>query len=198
MISNVALCTASAAAYIAPATFIAAGDVHVVLSEIDGALVIAFRGTEPDCLEDWLRDFDAIPMDGGPLGTCHRGFLSGAQAALPELLARLPADKPLALTGHSLGGALAIAMTGLLVARGIVPLVCATFGAPCVGTDTLSRLIASIPGTRYRCGDDPVPLVPPYPYQQDRALTHIGRPLLDPIADHMIARYAAALEPVAA
>jgi hypothetical protein len=196
MLTNSALCAAAAAAYTAVPTFIVGGDVHVVLSEVDGATVVAFRGTSETDIEDWLRDFDAIPADGGPLGTCHRGFLTGAQAALPEILARLPTDKPTAITGHSLGGALAVCMTGLLVARGITPAVCTTFGAPAVGTDTLARLIAPVPGERIWCGDDPVPFASPY--QQDRPLTHIGHAMLDPIADHAIDRYAAALTLVAA
>lgn len=187
------LCAAASAAYTAVPTIVV-GDVHVVLSELDGIVLIAPRGTEPDCLEDWLRDFDAIPVDCGPLGVCHQGFSSGAQAAFPSLLAKLPAGKPVALTGHSLGGALAIGITGLLVTRGIVPVLCTTFGAPAMGAGgTLARLIEHVPGDRYRCGDDPVPLVPPPPYEQDRALTHIGKPLLDPVADHMIDRYAKAL-----
>lgn len=188
------LCAAAAAAYSAPPTFVVAGDVHVVLSEVDGVIVVSPRGTEPADWRDWVRDFNARPMDGGPLGICHSGFLSGAQAAIPDLLTRLPADKPVALGGHSLGGAIAIDLTALLVVHGITPLLCTTFGAPAVSIgDALSRLIAHVPGDRFHCGDDPVPFVPPYPYEQDRALTRIGRALLDPIADHMIARYADAL-----
>lgn len=193
MLSASQLCAAAAAAYSAPATFVCAGDVHVVVSEIDGITIIAFRGTEPDCLADWLRDFDAIEADGGPLGECHEGFLTGAGAAMPFLLPII-AGKQFAIVGHSLGGALAICATGLLVARGISPLLCTTFGAPAVSADgVLGRLIAHVPGVRYHNGDDPVPFVPPCPYAQDRAMTGIGKWVLDPIADHMIASYALAL-----
>jgi Lipase (class 3) len=188
------LCAASAAAYTVPASLVVAGDVHVVLSEIGGVSVVAFRGTEPRDAADWLRDFDAVPMLAGPLGVCHRGFLTGAQAALAPLLLQLPHDKPVAVTGHSLGGAMAICLTALLVVHGVPPVVCTTFGAPAVSVgESLPRLIAGVPGARYRCGDDPVPMVPVFPFVQDRALAHIGHATLDPIADHMIDRYQAAL-----
>lgn len=191
----ISLCAAASAAYSSPPTFVVAGDVNVVFYELDDVTIVAFRGTEPTDLKDWIRDFDALPLDGGPLGICHRGFLTGAQAALPEILARIPFHRPIAVTGHSLGGAMAICLTGLLVARGINPVVCTTFGAPAIGIDSLKlrKLIAHIPGDRYHNGDDPVPYVPPYPYGQDRKLTHIGVAKLDPIADHMIAAYSMAL-----
>ena len=188
------LCAAASAAYSSTPTFVVAGDVHVVFYELADVTIVAFRGTEPTDLKDWIRDFDALPLDGGPLGICHRGFLTGAQAALPEILARIPFHRPIAVTGHSLGGAMAICLTALLVTRGINPVVCTTFGAPAISIgDKLSKLIEHIPGDRYHCGDDPVPYVPTPPYGQDRKLTQIGVSKLDPIADHFIAAYSMAL-----
>jgi hypothetical protein len=196
MISDIDLCAAAAAAYSTPATIIV-GDVHCVVTEQPMQLIVAFRGTEPDQIDDWLRDFDAIPADGGPLGICHAGFLNGARSVLAQLQTIIQqAGKPVYLTGHSLGGALAICTAALLASEGNPPALCTTFGAPPVSVmGTIARVLGSVPGARYWDGNDPVPFVPPWPYQQDRSLTHIGTPMVDPIAAHMIARYAAELPP---
>jgi len=182
------------ASYSTPATFVVAGDVHVLISEFQGVMLVTFRGTEPDDWADWARDLDAVPMDGGPLGLCHKGFLTGAQAALQHILDSRPVGVQVGLVGHSLGGALAICTAGLLKSRGILPQFCITFGAPAVSIgDSLSKLIEHIPGPRYHNGDDPVPLLPPFPYAQDRALTQIGSPALLPLDDHAILSYSGVL-----
>lgn len=184
------LCTLAAEAYNDPPTFSVAGDVHcTVTPQVDGAVVAAFRGTVLTNALDWLRDFDDFP-DASQIGTCFRGFLTGAQQALPNLRGL---GRPLILTGHSLGGALAIAAAAFLVQEGRAPLFCTTFGAPRVSLDgELTKILASVPGYRYRCGDDPIPLVP-WAGRPDRDVTRIGRATLDPIADHMIAAYARAI-----
>ncbi|MDD2794350.1 lipase family protein [Acidocella sp.] len=193
MISTVALCAAAAEAYSAPATFVVAGDVHVHLEMTGGITLVTFRGTEWDCIEDWLRDFDIETVNNPHIGPCYRGFLTGALAAVTRLAGVLRADAPFVLTGHSLGGALAVAAAGLLVHHGLIAARCETFGAPRVCVDnTLGKVLAGVPGNRWRNGDDPVPLLPPGG-KQDRPLRQIGRPALDPISDHLIAAYAESL-----
>jgi hypothetical protein len=196
MLSDRDLCAAAAAAYSGTATFVCAGDVHCLVTEQGGYVLVAFRGTELNDIADWLRDFDAVPADGGPLGICHAGFLNGACAALPLLKPFLTTSKPFIVTGHSLGGALAICTAALLASEGNPPALCTTFGAPAVSVmGTIARVLGKVPGVRWWDGNDPVPFEPPWPYQQDRSLTHIGTPMVDPIAAHMIARYAAELPP---
>ena len=190
------LCGAAQAAYSAPATFLAGGDVHAIVTDHDGLTVVSFRGTVPTSWEDWFRDFAAWPhtdVDHPQLGRCHEGFLSGALAMLPLLQPVLPVAMPYALTGHSLGGALAIATAGLMQSVGNPPLRLTTFGAPRVGGAKLSSLLGPIRGLRFRHGDDPVPTVPKWPYVNDRAWTCVGTPARDPIDDHEIAGYLAAL-----
>ena len=82
------LCAASLAAYSSPATFVAGGDVHAVVTQRLDATVIAFRGTVPTSWEDWFRDFAVWPAriaDHPTLGRCHEGFISGAEAILDQL-----------------------------------------------------------------------------------------------------------------
>jgi hypothetical protein len=191
------LCALALAAYATPATFIAAGDVHAVVTQRLGTTVIAFRGTVPTSWEDWFRDFAAWPdrvTNHTSLGRCHDGFITGAEAILQQLRGILSPSRPFALTGHSLGGALAIATGALLVDCGLVPTRLTTFGAPRVGM-SLTGILARVEGRRFRHGDDPVPEVPSWPYQNDRSWTRIGEPTVNPIDDHMIAGYLAALVP---
>ena len=177
-----------------PATF-AVSDIHAVVTSIDNMSIVAFRGTVPTSWRDWFRDVDAVPtpvMDHPRLGCCHRGFMSGAEAILPLLLPELTG--PVAFTGHSLGGALAVSAAALLTDLGRPPAVLTTFGAPRVGIGgRLAEVLAGVPGRSFRNGSDPVVEVPIWPFRHHRALTDIGVASIDAIADHAISRYAAAL-----
>src|SRR5271154_7004701 len=144
MISDVTLCLAASAAYYDTPTILKQ-DIHVVLSKIDDVTVVAFRGTEPTDFSDWLRDFDAVPIDTKELGICHRGFLTGASLVLPELIERLQGCK-FVITGHSLGGALAIIAGALLTFKNLIPQHLTTFGAPNVSMgDKVTKALASVP-----------------------------------------------------
>lgn len=78
----------------------------------DQCILVAFRGTEPGRLEDWISDirFSLVP---GPLeGRVHEGFYDGLAEVWQTLyrtIARFRDNKPKSLwfTGHSLGAALA-------------------------------------------------------------------------------------------
>ena len=196
--SDVQLCAAAAAAYVTPATF-AVSDIHAVVTAIDGMTVVAFRGTVPTSWRDWFRDVDAVPtpvMDHPRLGLCHRGFMGGAEAILPMLLPILTG--PFCLTGHSLGGALAVSAAALLADLGRAPLVLTTFGAPRVGIGgRLAEVLAGVPGRSYRHGDDPVTTIPIWPFRHHRPVTQIGVAQIDAIADHAISGYALALTDIA-
>jgi hypothetical protein len=193
-ITDISLCAAAAASYSTTAS-VEVGDVHAVLTLLGGLTVVAFRGTVPTSWEDWFRDFSAWParvVDHPTLGLCHDGFVMGAEAILPLLQPKL--SGPYVLTGHSLGGALAIALGALMTDCGRPPLRLTTFGAPRVGMKMLAAKLALVRGTRYRHGADPVPEVPSWPYLNDRSWTAIGEANdFDPIGDHAISRYALSL-----
>lgn len=105
-------------------------------------IVIAFRGTEPTTLQDWMTDVK-IRRKTGPYGKVHRGFLKGFQVVWPEIRAVIKEwqtqAQSLWLTGHSLGGALAtLGMASLgEEAKPVHGLY--TFGQPRVGGKTFAR-----------------------------------------------------------
>lgn len=74
------------------------------------AIVVAFRGTEPGKLKDWMSDLDTQFVDG-PFGLVHCGFklaLSHVWDDLNACIAEMQDQgQSLWVTGHSLGAALA-------------------------------------------------------------------------------------------
>jgi hypothetical protein len=162
MISDLELVQACADTYVQPPTLpvpYTGTDVRITKAA-DGAWVIAFRGSVT--AEDWMRDFVFTPIVARAhpqLGPCHAGFLDGAESVLPAIDAVIGRD-PFYVTGHSLGGALALGLAGLLTAAGRVPKRFATFGAPRFGMAPFVSLMSAVPGAQYRRGNDIVPLVP--------------------------------------
>jgi len=102
----------------------------------DDFAVLAFRGTTS--LRDWAVDLNAglrgrTAFKGVRL---HSGFWSAFAGARTEietaLAAHVPSDMPLYLTGHSLGGALALIAAAALERDNLAA--CYTFGCPRVAT----------------------------------------------------------------
>jgi hypothetical protein len=197
MLTDAALAEVCREAYSARADY-SAEDVHALRQWADGAMIIAWRGTDPDDVYDWLRDLDICPLRHPQLGWCHRGFLSGALLVWPQImldlaLARVtPEPARVVLTGHSLGGALAIATGGLMAAGGHPPAAVVTFGAPRVGLWKLHRLLRDVPIRQYDDGGDPVPEVP-WPYLHQRPNLVLGDARAGIVRDHSIETYQAAL-----
>ncbi len=139
--------------------------------------LVAFAGTDPVVLANWLTDLNTLPTPDG----MHAGFEAALNAVWPALGAMLQANttgKPLFFTGHSLGAALAV-----LAARrtrdftGVDGVY--TFGMPRCGGDSFAGDYEAILGGRtYRLvnGHDVVPTVPPSRF----GFRHVGRLLLCP------------------
>lgn len=170
----------------------------------DGVDVLAFRGSVT--VEDWMDNADAWPRWDRELGFVHRGFLDGMDALLAQVIPVLTPGCPIAVTGHSLGGARArIAAAKLLVRKFPVSRL-VTFGSPKPAFVNLARVIqkAGIDHRSYRNCNDPVPLVPGIlpEWQHTEPWTALaarpGREDLDPLRDHFIARYVEALGSAAA
>ncbi len=114
-----------------------AGTVVIVASD-ERNLVVAFRGT--DDTRDVLYDAD-FSTESGELGTrVHRGFRRALDAVWDDIRPIiLASDKKVLVTGHSLGGALAILLTARLLALGHRVDAVVTLGQPRVGKGGFSR-----------------------------------------------------------
>ena len=122
-------------------------------------LVLAFRGTEINPT-DIHSDVDAALVTLHGEERVHGGFLK-AFSHVKDLIQtdlKKHSDIPVYITGHSLGGALAILATRLLVSDSQGA--CYTFGGPRVGTSQVDDQIKT-PIYRVVNSADLVPRVPP-------------------------------------
>ena len=149
-------------------------DTQGFVAESNEAIVVAFRGTQPDHAMDWFVDAGAVHRRWDhDAGTVHTGFYEALRAvwgiALPngEVLPRRLANrgtKTIWITGHSLGGALAelCAAQAVFVSRIPVQGVY-TFGQPRVGNEDFARAVNGRLGSgifRFVNDRDIVPRVP--------------------------------------
>jgi hypothetical protein len=74
-------------------------------ASVDGNLVIAFAGTEPNNPLDWIKDFSIIPTAEGVTTGFEAGWES-VQQQIRRVVQGTPGN--IFITGHSLGGALAV------------------------------------------------------------------------------------------
>ena len=147
----------------------------------------AFRGT--DEAKDAIRDVRIFPLWTRELGWCPAGFLKASKRLVNKVTSVCLENginhKDIVLTGHSLGGAVAL-ITGALMCRDeIPPKEIVTFGAPRAGR---LKILDGVPVTQYRYGRDIVPLVPPL-MRRHNDLLNYGRPGSSPIKDHYMINY---------
>ena len=129
--------------------------------------VVVIRGTElsgePDDslwgriknIRDVIRDVRVLPWKTQNLPLGHSGFVKGAEAIYQQAVPTyIKYGKPVILTGHSLGGAVAVALGVLLKAQG--------FEVRVVGFGTPKVFFRrhSLNCRLYRYGSDPVTRVP--------------------------------------
>lgn len=147
-----------------------------VAGDSDFALV-SFRGTEKK-LRDWLIDLNAVGINRD-YGRVHRGFWFAFQsvAKLLETEINKLGTPKLVLTGHSLGGALAlIAAAEWLHAGKYEVQSMYTYGQPAVGKTAFVTFLQDKMGGRYHRfvnDDDIVPMIPPT-YKHVGDLRHFG------------------------
>jgi hypothetical protein len=140
--------------------FLAKNDPDAEAGRAEKIAVLAFRGTEGK-IEDIKTDANMLPKEVNGL-TFHSGFWDGFAAvedAIERDLAPLRDDGyALYLTGHSLGGALALVATYKIA--GDSTGACYTFGQPRMAGYGLARSIRT-PIYRVVNGNDIVPRMPP-------------------------------------
>ena len=108
--------------------FLGVCDTHAVLAVL--------RGTDPVTLPSWVTDVVVRLVECGEYdGRVHYGFSSALRRTWSKLetLLEEAEGKPLFLTGHSMGGALAVLTACRLAKMGRPPVAIYTFGAPRVG-----------------------------------------------------------------
>jgi hypothetical protein len=160
------------------------GNTQAYVGTNDDHIVVAFRGTESpttiEGLKDWLLTDAAnlLIMPEGRLGTdlaaagvgakFHQGFVRAIDDIWEPLFdavntARQKSDRPIWLTGHSLGGALAFLGAWLFRRKFVNIHQVYTFGAPMIGNQVaIQALDREYPDKifRYVNRPDPVPKLP--------------------------------------
>jgi triacylglycerol lipase len=142
------------------AKLISADNTQVYVAQSDQAIVVAFRGSEApttlDGLKDWLltNANNYLILPEGQSGTefaaagvgarFHRGFLEALAMIWGTLFAAVDQaqktkERPLWITGHSLGGALALLAAWRFNRNFITVNEIVTFGAPMIGNDTAAK-----------------------------------------------------------
>jgi len=145
---------------------------QAILISTNKFIALAFRGTESTSIKDIKSDVKATKVTCDSGGMVHSGFKQAYEEIAIDVQARLNQedlkDKPLFITGHSLGGALAtIASKKISHIGGISA--CYTFGSPRVGdADWVSDI--KTPVYRLVNSADCVTMMPP----SDEIISFIG------------------------
>ncbi|MEO2091014.1 MAG: lipase family protein, partial [Gemmataceae bacterium] len=166
----------------------------------DNNLVVAFRGSEAPVTVDGLKDWFLTNADNlliqptGPLATevvaagvgarWHQGFVNAISEIWDPLYAEVVARQEekkrcFWITGHSLGGALAMMAAWLFLNKTMKPHQLYTFGGPMVGNKIVAEAFEQEFGkriARYANGPDPVPLLPMMSLAANE-FVHAGKPL---------------------
>ena len=118
----------------------------------EGYVAAVFRGT--DEIADWLDNLNVVPISG-PFGKVHKGFHNALMDVWPSMRQTIRAirskderRRPLWLTGHSLGGALATIAASFLVEDDESFFGVYTFGSPRCGDKEFARVYKVEAGAR--------------------------------------------------
>ena len=133
----------------------------------DRTCALAFRGTEPSKLRDWLTDLAAVKVSWGGRGQLHAGFLGSVKNIIEDLWRILndfaKRGYGFGPTGHSKGGGESTVTAGLIRLAGYHVDRLITFGCPRTGDTRFAKwLEAALAGRidRYVNNNDVVPRVP--------------------------------------
>jgi triacylglycerol lipase len=154
--------------------------VSYFLSRANGIQTIAIRGTAN--LENVMLDLDLeLKPDTALDIKLHQGFGSAAKAVYTDVKPYLNEKLPIHITGHSLGGAIAVILGLYLQQEDYAVTQIITFGQPKVTNVTGAKKYDLLPLIRVVTLNDIVPLVPPISPMQIRDLDifwHIGEEVI--------------------
>lgn len=143
-------------------------EVNVVLEIDDNSQTqwIAIRGSSN--VKNWLLNFQYMQrsfsknfMDHRVEIDLHTGFYIAADDVYQAILPHLNPNYQTRLTGHSLGGAIAVILMMFLKEDGYLIEKCITFGQPKVTDQKGSQMCQHLPLLRIINHEDVVPLLPP-------------------------------------
>ena len=147
-------------------------------------VVIAFRGTEFTSLSDWKTDAYAKFLRVPGVGRMHTGFHTAYGHVKNEVETTIENNrgKQIWLTGHSLGGAMAVVCGVNLKQNNLADPRIITFGQPRVGDNSTAQWIdRGFPNSYQRIVNDQdvVPTLPPtrfFQYADAGRYVLVGRP----------------------
>jgi triacylglycerol lipase len=142
-------------------TFFTCGQFRGLVGFHEKFTVLAFRGTQS--IGNFLTDADTLFVSEFPYpGRVHCGFSQAVEDVWPEvrrILGSPSSARPLWVTGHSLGGAMATLASVRLASEGYKVRAVYTYGSPRVG-DRLFRDSYSLANYRFVNDNDLVPHLP--------------------------------------
>lgn len=138
-------------------------DVQAFILKTPTFTALSFRGTTPTSLRDWRYNFKLGKRKFG-IGKAHAGFVAEWSACKSHVMQNVYRDKPLLLTGHSKGAALATLAAYDLKCLGFKILNCYTYGSPRVGDRLWAETYDKLRVPTFRCthSNDPVPRTPSF------------------------------------
>ncbi len=155
-------------------------NVSYFLSRSQGAQTLSIRGTAN--LENALVDLNLSLRDDKTLNIkLHQGFASAAIAVYNDVQPFLDLNEPIYITGHSLGGAIAVILGMYLSLEDAQISQIVTFGQPKVTNVTGANEFSQLPLIRVVNQSDIVPLVPPISPMQIKDLDifwHMGSEII--------------------
>lgn len=143
--------------------------------------IISIRGTETKYIKSVLTDAEYIKQLDPKLGIyVHAGFRRASLELFDSLSSRLDKTYSTHITGHSLGGALAVLLTYDLTVDGYKLERTVTFGQPKVTNREGVEKFKAVKLLRIINSKDPVAYVPPLSFVtvQDRPYMHAGGALV--------------------
>jgi triacylglycerol lipase len=137
------------------------GQFHGFVGYLEHITVVSFRGTQN--VGNCLTDAETALVSRFPyMGRVHSGFAEAVDAVWPQivrLLGQPSHRRPLWVTGHSLGGAMATLASARLAGVGYSVRAVYTYGSPRPGDQVFHRSYR-LPNYRFVHDDDIVPHLP--------------------------------------